>query len=475
MLSKLRLLSNSPVTSHLSCLSRIHLPQTNIQHISTHPNDNNTCDVAIIGSGIMGLNVAYQIARRSPMNIRIFERYPSFGYSSSGHSSAILRHLYSKETMIQFANNGINQYKNWNNYLNSTQTKGKFIKTGWLLMSQMDKQTAIQNQNKLQKYGIKTNIIDKQIMNERFPQISTDCGSFNNELPIQKHTPKQMDNNTYFLMEEDAGCFEPMDALEDLTNVLTHNYAKNVQINYNSSVTDILQSNGKVNGIKINNSDEIYCKYVINCCGPFYNRIINKLDGLDIKFTLRPVRMQVIYKDACLLYKNDFLDKFKCYNGVPIPIIVDYFGGVYIRPLLQKKQISCGTCKEEEEQDEYDLSNNEMPQGCDPKMKMKFLNSIYYRLSPAKEIGCSNRIRSGKSGLYTKTDDVHYLIGNTKLDGFIVCNGFSGHGQKVAPAVGSIVAKYVTNINLDDDTDVDIDFFSPYREPYIMKTKNVLA
>eukprot|EP01083_Nonionella_stella_P085080 235679_1 len=476
MLTKTQLISD--YISHSPVISRFREHSCDFskyKRFSTQPTDHNasSCDVAIIGGGSMGLNTAYQMARRSDIKIKLFERYPSFGYGSSGHSSAILRSLYSKETMIRFASNGIHQYKHWNTYLNSTQTTGRFIKTGWLLMSQMTKDEATEQQQKLQQLGISANILDKHQMKDRFPQINSDCGVFDNEGNAE-WIAKPMDESTYFLMEEDAGCFEPIDALQDLTTALKTSYAETVEIKYGSKVTDVLHSGGKVGGIVVNDTEEIHCACVINCNGPFYNEMIEKLDGLDIQFTLRPVRMQVIYKNAPSVFMDEVLSKYECVDGVPIPIIVDYFGGVYLRPVRQSKQISCGTCKEEEEQDEYDPIVKGLPNGADPDVRDKFLHSLYHRLSPMQELGRSSKVHH-ISGLYTKSDDVHYLIGNTKLDGFIVCNGFSGHGQKCAPAVGSILAQHVTGIKLDDDTDVDIDFFSPYRQPYLMKSKNVLA
>ena len=72
-------------------------------------------------------------------------------------------------------------------------------------------------------------------------------------------------------------------------------------------------------------------------------------------------------------------------------------------------------------------------------------------------------------------EDVHPIIGETNLDGFIICNGFSGHGFKCGPSVGSIIAQNVTGIQLKDDTKVLIDIFSPYRDPLPMKVKNVMA
>jgi glycine/D-amino acid oxidase-like deaminating enzyme len=61
------------------------------------------------------------------------------------------------------------------------------------------------------------------------------------------------------------------------------------------------------------------------------------------------------------------------------------------------------------------------------------------------------------------------------VDGFWVANGFSGHGFKLAPAIGSMVAQAVTGTRLEFDTDVPISFFSVDREPIDLAVKHVLA
>ena len=112
--------------------------------------------------------------------------------------------------------------------------------------------------------------------------------------------------------------------------------------------------------------------------------------------------------------------------------------------------------------------------GADPDMRNKYLNSLYHRLEPIMK-PTSAKVQS-LNGIYTVCeDDVHYLIGDTKLKGFIVCNGFSGHGFKCGPAVGSMIAQHVTKIKMEGDTNVPIEFYSAYREPLVMKVKNVLA
>eukprot|EP01084_Bolivina_argentea_P019873 36953_1 len=447
----------------------------NKAYYSSIQNDK-TCDIAIIGAGIMGLNTAYQITRRSPSTkIKIFEKSPGPGYGSSGASSAICRTFYTFENQIKFSQDGMNLYQNWNDYLQYKNASAIFTKTGMLLMSPMTKQEVTEQQSKYNNLGVSTSIIDKYIMQSRFPQINPDIGLFDNN-GEKEWIPKEMDENTFFFYEEDSGYFEPVQALTDLKNVLNENYSSNVSFYFNTNVNKIIHSNGNVNGIQIENkeigNDTIYCNTIINSCGPWYNKIIKELN-LDIKLTLTPVRIQVIYKDTPELYSENVLNSYGKEHNVPIPIIHDGMSDVYMRPQKQSKQILCSTAKEEEERDTID-PDNVLPSGADPEFRNKFLNSIYHRLEPILK-PTSSKVHS-LNGIYTVCeDDVHYIIGATKLNGFIVCNGFSGHGFKCAPAVGSMIAQYVTNIKIEGDTNVPIEFYSPYREPYTLGVKNVMA
>ncbi len=73
-------------------------------------------------------------------------------------------------------------------------------------------------------------------------------------------------------------------------------------------------------------------------------------------------------------------------------------------------------------------------------------------------------------------EDVHAVVGPTELEGFIVANGFSGHGFKESPSVGSLVARHLFDLPDDEwDTAAPIEFFSIDREPIEVAEKAVLA
>ena len=79
-------------------------------------------------------------------------------------------------------------------------------------------------------------------------------------------------------------------------------------------------------------------------------------------------------------------------------------------------------------------------------------------------------------GLYTvNRADMHPIVGTTPAQNLFIAAGFSGHGFKIAPAIGSLLAQSVTGIRLPDDTAVSLDFLSWNRHPLPLETKSVLA
>ena len=78
--------------------------------------------------------------------------------------------------------------------------------------------------------------------------------------------------------------------------------------------------------------------------------------------------------------------------------------------------------------------------------------------------------------MYTvNREDSHPLVGATTMPGFVVANGFSGHGFKLAPAVGSLIAQLITGISIGYDTSVPAAFLGVDRKPLALASKSVLA
>ncbi len=108
----------------------------------------------------------------------------------------------------------------------------------------------------------------------------------------------------------------------------------------------------------------------------------------------------------------------------------------------------------------------------DEEFELRVLHALHHRLP---DLPYRGRIM-GYCGLYTvNLEDVHPVLGPTPVDGLWLANGFSGHGFKLAPAVGSMVAQAITGTTLDFDTRVPLSFLGVDRAKIAIGAKSVLA
>jgi len=151
-------------------------------------------------------------------------------------------------------------------------------------------------------------------------------------------------------------------------------------------------------------------------------------------------------------------------------VTVDMQGGIYFRTQSRGQQLVISSVLEEDEKelvenpDRYNVETDEY-------FEIVKLHVLHHRLPKLPY----SKPR-GYCGLYTvNRDDVHPILGPTEVEGFWVANGFSGHGFKLAPAIGSMVAQAITGEKRDFDTDIPLSFFAVDREPIKLKSKSVLA
>ncbi|MDH3730576.1 MAG: FAD-dependent oxidoreductase, partial [Acidimicrobiia bacterium] len=135
------------------------------------------------------------------------------------------------------------------------------------------------------------------------------------------------------------------------------------------------------------------------------------------------------------------------------------------------QQILVGSIREEDEQEEVSDPDN-FNTNIDASFRDTRIYGLHHRIPSLPFRGGM----TGIAGLYTvNAEDVYPIIGPTAVEGFVVANGFSGHGFKEAPSVGSMVARWLSGESLEDDTDADMAFFSIDREPHHLDEKAVLA
>ena len=150
------------------------LPSATHRPLSTASSPSSPVDVAIIGAGINGMSIAYQLQRRSPStSIALFEQAPSLGYGSSGYSTGFLRALYSFDETMELALDGIEAYKNWGEYTGLSDPQASFTHTGALWMLGKSEAENVEMSKRLEQFGVGSEVMDAKQVEERWKVLDT--------------------------------------------------------------------------------------------------------------------------------------------------------------------------------------------------------------------------------------------------------------------------------------------------------------
>lgn len=413
-----------------------------------------TADIVIVGAGIMGLQIAHQISRRDPRSIVVVEKAPNVGEGSTGASCAVLRQRYTHAEMMTVSRDSLKAHRNWAAYTGLAEPRAKFSHSGVLWMMGETPEQMRPTEQTMRGLGIDASIVDGATVNEMFPALSL-CGEPFDLTGETEHECRDLDA---FLYEADSGFFDPVSACQDLLEVVR---AAGVDVRFRTAVTAIRTSGGRVDGVDLSDGSSIDAPVVVNAAGPWAPRVA-AMAGFDYSpWKIAPIRAQVVYRE----WDQTVVPG-------PLPVVGDAAGGVYFRPEASGQNILMGSIREEDEReivDDPDVFNNNI----DAAWRDLKIHALHHRIPALPYRGQV----TGLAGMYTMNfDDVHSVVGPTEIDGFIVVNGFSGHGFKEAPAIGSMVAQHLTGVEPDEwDTAVPIEFLSIRRKPISVVDKAVLA
>jgi glycine/D-amino acid oxidase-like deaminating enzyme len=408
-------------------------------------------DVVIAGAGIIGLSIAWQLARRSALRIAVIEKGAAVGEGSTGASSAICRVRYSNDEMLLLARDGIQAYRHWAAFTGLVEPAAEFHQDGVLWMPGGDREWADTEQRRMEGFGVAAEVLDDDDLAKRFPALSS-C-----TLAPDLETGEAHDcvGGSRNLFESEGGHVDPMAAARDLVEACRN---AGVEVRFRRQVIGVDVSGGRVQKVSLDNGDELATPLLINAAGPWCDRL-SRAAGLELPWTLVPTRIQVMYRD-----RPDVLEGH-------IPVTADLAGGIYFRTQNNGQQLVIGSVREEDEREAV-ADPDDFRTETDEDFELVNLHVLHHRLPG---LPSSGRVR-GFCGLYTTNlEDVHPILGPTEIEGFWVANGFSGHGFKLAPAIGAMLAQAVTGERRDFDTEIPLSFLAVGRKPIDIAAKSVLA
>src|SRR5215467_14509506 len=127
-----------------------------------------TAEVVIVGGGVIGLSIAYHLAKRGVKDIVVFEKEAMVGAGSTGRCAGGFRHQFSADVNIQLSLLSINKLEHFEQELGQPID---FHQDGYLFLLQSEQDIAAFRRNvALQRsYGIPVDFIEVGDIERVFP------------------------------------------------------------------------------------------------------------------------------------------------------------------------------------------------------------------------------------------------------------------------------------------------------------------
>jgi len=355
-------------------------------------------DILIVGGGVIGSSIALALAKRRIGRVILLEK-TFLAAGSSGKSGAIIRQHYSNRLTASMARQSLRVFEHFEDVVGGPPV---FTRTGMILVIQeRDRANLEANLAMQRELGIDVRLVSAQEVTDIDP----------NAL---------LGEDELAAFESEAGFVEAVQVVASFAEAARREGA---DIRQGVEVKTLLTEGDQVIGVETNEG-RYSSRCVILATGPWAAQLA-LANGVHLP--VQSCRTQV----ALFRRPADF--------GRRGAVYCDFVQGIYFKP-THGDMIHAGTLVGEELKDPVDPDQyNEAADG-------DWLPQVRQRLGrryPAMHRGYG---RGGFGALYGITEDWHPILDRLPgLEGGYCAVGFSGHGFKMSPIVGQLMAELVVD------------------------------
>lgn len=351
----------------------------------------NAADVVIIGGGISGCSIAYNLAKKGVKNIVVLEkRFLASG--ATGRCGAGIRQQWGTEMNCRLSMESIKFFETANEELDYDGDI-EFKQGGYLLVSSTEKEDIQFKKNtELQKsLGIPVDYLTPKEAAEIVPYLNTDIIKSATFCPKDGHLNPFLTTDAYAKAARKLG----------------------VKIYTFTEVLGIKTENGRVKEV-ITNKGNISTNIVVNAAGG-YSKLI--ADMVNVNIPVYSERHQILVTEPV--------------EPMQDPMVMSFSLNIY----CQQTPHGSFIMGRGDDSEPRDLRITSSWQFLDEMAK-----TTVELLPPIGEL----RVIRQWAGLYNMTPDKHPIYGPVKdLEGFYLALGFSGHGFMLGPMTGLLIAEQI--------------------------------
>ena len=384
-----------------------------------------TADVVVVGGGLEGCAAAWALARRGVTDVVVAER-GTVGSGMTGKSSGIVRCHYGVSSLAAMAAVGLEVFENAEDLFGADIG---FRQTGYVVGVADANVDALRKSLAAQRsVGVDTEEIDHAEVARLWPY--ADLTPF-----------------AAFGWEPRGGYG---DAYQTAQAFSASARAAGARVRQGTPVAGLLLDGDRVTGVRLADGSEISAGTVVVATGVWTRPLLAPY-GIDMP--IRVVREQIVLIDPGI-------DSAAVSR---LPVFSDLVSLQYVRPEVGG-EILFGNS---------DLAHTE---DADPDSYLNRATEAFVDVTVDK-VGTrfpgfpDAAISSSYAGCYDVTPDWNPVISPGPLDGLVIAAGFSGHGFKIAPAVGQLVADLVIDGHSSDPRIPESDFrFSRFADGELLTT-----
>ena len=342
----------------------------------------------------MGASIAFHLARRDVDVVLLEKDHVASG--ATGHSGALVRQHYESRIGIRLARESLASFQRFEK---ETGFPCDFRPTGFLSGTRARDVPAFDSLfNLLRSEGVRVERLSPSDAKTVEPQL-------------------EVSDYAAVVYDPAAGYADPIATAHGFAAAAAVDGAK---VFAGQAMAALATRTGHVTGIKLRGGKSLACERVVVAAGNWTPQLVAKAGP---RLPLRFVRGDV----AILRRPVDF--------GPPPKIHFDFYGNTYSRPEGDRDTL-CGYLDTDPRKT---ARNHELVETL-PSATVRDLRGRLAKRFPRM---AEAQPRGGWSGAYDVTPDSYPILDRFGPDGLFVAVGFSGHGFKLSPEVGRLLAEFV--------------------------------
>ena len=346
-------------------------------------------EVVIVGGGVMGASIAYHLAAHGVRDVVLVERR-TLASGPTGRSTAIIRRHYLQPLLVRMAEHGLRTYSRFDDVVGSGSG---FVRTGLLVgVDPRDRSALEHNVDTARAEGVHMELIED----------------------LEEIEPRLEPGGLEYCIEPEAGYCDPYLGTAGFAAAARREGVKVLE-----GVTAEAVAPGEVK----TNAGTVSAGSVVVAAGPWSSPLV---EALGYALPIRSARAEV--------------GRFRLPAGLgpDLPALADFSASqLYFRP-SDPGFIEVGSLSPAHA--DLPIDPDECPEGAETETLDAFARGLRKRLRGSEQ----GHWRGSWSAVYDVTPDWHPVIGPVPGTGRVfVAAGFSGHGFKLAPAVGLSIAELV--------------------------------